>query len=247
MTLCASCGTDLPPRMPGKGRPRIYCSSLCAQRSRRGVGERNADCADCGASFTAGRRGPMPTSCPDCRSGLTARKGATCVECGEAFTATTTAQRYCSARCRTAKLRKGGIGRVTRACEHCATDMLDVHPFTRFCSDRCCRKFNESRLSSDERAARWERKRANWQRRRAMKRGATVGPRFTIHNVIERDGWDCSLCGALIDPGVRYPDPMSLSLDHVIPLNRGGEHSLANAAAAHLVCNVTKGDRMEAC
>jgi 5-methylcytosine-specific restriction endonuclease McrA len=37
---------------------------------------------------------------------------------------------------------------------------------------------------------------------------------------------------------------MSASVDHIIPLVLGGEHSMANVQAAHLVCNLRKGDRL---
>jgi len=64
---------------------------------------------------------------------------------------------------------------------------------------------------------------------------------FDRREVFERDGWRCGLCGEPIDKGIAWPDPMSASLDHVVPISRGGKHSRANAQAAHLTCNVHKG------
>jgi 5-methylcytosine-specific restriction endonuclease McrA len=58
-----------------------------------------------------------------------------------------------------------------------------------------------------------------------------------------RDGWLCGICGHAIDPDLRWPDPMSVSLDHVVALANGGDHSAANLQAAHLVCNIRKGAR----
>jgi hypothetical protein len=40
---------------------------------------------------------------------------------------------------------------------------------------------------------------------------------------------------------LRHPDRMSVSLDHVVPLSRGGSHSWENVRCAHLSCNVAKG------
>jgi HNH endonuclease len=37
------------------------------------------------------------------------------------------------------------------------------------------------------------------------------------------------------------PDPLSKSLDHLIPLSRGGTHEPANVSLAHLRCNVSRG------
>lgn len=81
--------------------------------------------------------------------------------------------------------------------------------------------------------------------RQAERRAYRAGPngeveRFTRLDVMERDGWTCGLCSLPIDPALAYPAPMSASLDHVIPLSRGGGHSLANSQAAHLICNQRK-------
>lgn len=45
----------------------------------------------------------------------------------------------------------------------------------------------------------------------------------------------------MISHSLRYPDPMSASVDHVMPLSQGGHDDAANKRAAHLVCNVRRG------
>lgn len=64
--------------------------------------------------------------------------------------------------------------------------------------------------------------------------------------VYERDGWVCGICDEPVDRTLAWPDPRSPSLDHVIPLAKGGEHSYANTQLAHLRCNTQKGDRQAA-
>lgn len=52
------------------------------------------------------------------------------------------------------------------------------------------------------------------------------------------------MCGKQIDMTLRYPNPMSASLDHKDALARGGAPlDPANAAACHLVCNRRKGTK----
>lgn len=80
--------------------------------------------------------------------------------------------------------------------------------------------------------------------RRMRVQAATVES-FAPREVYERDGWVCQLCRLGIDPAVAWPDSMSPSVDHVVPLAKGGEHSMANAQAAHLGCNSRKRDRLE--
>lgn len=54
----------------------------------------------------------------------------------------------------------------------------------------------------------------------------------------------CALCGLPLDKSLRYPDPMSISIDHIIPIALGGRSTLDNLQATHLVCNKQKGTRM---
>lgn len=64
---------------------------------------------------------------------------------------------------------------------------------------------------------------------------------FTPRDIYVRDGWICQLCGDPIDRRLLWPDPLSKSIDHRVALKNGGDHSLANCWAAHLVCNLRKG------
>lgn len=54
----------------------------------------------------------------------------------------------------------------------------------------------------------------------------------------------CHLCGEYIDRDLPARHPMSWSLDHIIPLARGGaRYDYSNLAPAHLSCNSRKGTR----
>lgn len=70
-------------------------------------------------------------------------------------------------------------------------------------------------------------------KRRAHKKAAPV-ERVSIRRVYERDGMRCHLCGGHIGRADR-------SLDHLIPVVRGGAHAEWNLAAAHLLCNKRRG------
>lgn len=77
-------------------------------------------------------------------------------------------------------------------------------------------------------------------RRRMRVEQASQGEPVVPAEVHARDGWTCRLCGGPIDPEVAWPDPMSASVDHVVPLALGGAHSMANVQSAHLGCNSRK-------
>lgn len=54
----------------------------------------------------------------------------------------------------------------------------------------------------------------------------------------------CGICRASMDRALRYSDPMSKSIDHIIPLAKGGAHAQHNLQYAHLECNRMKGARL---
>jgi 5-methylcytosine-specific restriction endonuclease McrA len=78
---------------------------------------------------------------------------------------------------------------------------------------------------------------------RAAKRDAFVAP-VDDAEVWERCKGICHICGLDVDPSLRFPDPHSRSLDHIVPLTRGGKHEPANVALAHFGCNAAKGNRL---
>jgi endogenous inhibitor of DNA gyrase (YacG/DUF329 family) len=85
----------------------------------------------------------------------------------------------------------------------------------------------------------------DWARRaadRAREAGASVIEIFDRPTVFERDDWTCYLCGRQVDTEASPFDPASPTVDHVVPLSKGGEHSLANVRTACLHCNSAKQD-----
>jgi len=76
-------------------------------------------------------------------------------------------------------------------------------------------------------------------RKRARKRGVAVG-RVSRRKVFERDGWRCGICGGPTKKSAKFPHPKSPVLDHIIPLSKGGEHSMRNVQCAHNQCNAVK-------
>src|SRR5690606_23273928 len=80
-------------------------------------------------------------------------------------------------------------------------------------------------------------------RRRALVAQARTDEVFAPVDVHTRDGWTCQLCLKPIDQGIAWPDPMSPSVDHIIPLSKGGTHALSNVQSAHLGCNSSKSNK----
>lgn len=68
--------------------------------------------------------------------------------------------------------------------------------------------------------------------------------------IFKRDGWRCQLCGRKVKRVSRRSTstgrlhPRTASLDHIVPLRRGGPHEEANCQCACLSCNVRKNARL---
>ena len=74
---------------------------------------------------------------------------------------------------------------------------------------------------------------------RARKAGALIVETFDRAEIFERDGWTCQLCRV----ECTTPDPFDLraaTVDHVVALAAGGEHSRRNAQTLCLSCNSAK-------
>jgi len=83
----------------------------------------------------------------------------------------------------------------------------------------------------------------NYHTRRARQLGVD-SEKFNNIEIFERDKWTCSLCGKAVNKRLKYPDPKSPSLDHIIPLSRGGGHTRNNVQLAHLHCNLVKSNKL---
>ncbi|MBB1057848.1 HNH endonuclease [Dietzia sp. B19] len=84
------------------------------------------------------------------------------------------------------------------------------------------------------------------RRRRRMLASAKQEP-YTRELIFARDGWVCGICSESIDPRMRYQDDPSTcaTIDHIVPLSRGGDDTPANVQAAHGSCNYRKCNRVE--
>lgn len=150
---------------------------------------------------------------------------APCVVCGtecRQFNGTP----LCSLKCRQVRWPGCyGNGPQFRPCAECGQPY--IYPRRRYCSEHC-------RIKAVNRD--------NQHRRRTAKR---TGDRITIRALGERDLWRCHICGDAVT--VRQGRSRSAaSIDHVIPVTRGGEHVWSNVRLAHIGCNARKGNRIAA-
>ena len=55
----------------------------------------------------------------------------------------------------------------------------------------------------------------------------------------------CGICGKPVDFSLKYPHPLSPTVDHIIPVSKGGHPTdISNLQLAHRCCNREKSDRL---
>lgn len=66
-----------------------------------------------------------------------------------------------------------------------------------------------------------------------------------FHTIAERDNWTCWICELRIDPELPSTNRMGGTVDHVVPISKGGTDDWDNLKPAHWICNVKRGNRVD--
>lgn len=224
--ICVRCGTET--TKPNKTGPwPSYCSKVCQRLAHR-------------ATFVAEKRDAALAAARE-ESRLVRRSTTkTCRQCLCAFTPEKSlAQSFCSKAC-SSKFYRDSSDKT------CTTEGC-VRPVR--AKALCAKHYATAKYTWRERVGNPETRRASLRRksqqRRARMKGDTEAPQIDRDDVAEQAKWICGLCDSSVDRTLAWPDPLSASLDHILPLAAGGLHRLDNVQLAHLGCNMSKGARID--
>ena len=248
---CAYCGKQF----TAHNKRGIYCSKQCKDieiRLRKGLPVNpntepyHKTCVICGKPFDT-RRDSAKTCSSECSrkrrqkhdwsSAPTQRDPRICVACGAIFMPRLEKQITCSKRCwrefhRSEKPTKPAPNPVEHTCENCgATFLSDPTHARKYCSKMCAnankRKGKDKRIPSDRRI-----------------------DNINLKKLFKRDGGKCYLCGGDCNwsdwrtarSGAKYPGDTYPTIDHILPVSKGGCDSWDNVRLAHWICNLQKSD-----
>jgi len=79
------------------------------------------------------------------------------------------------------------------------------------------------------------------RRRRALMADAMTDNSISEHEIYQRDGYKCWICNRDVVDAYDNTNPLQATLDHVIPLSKGGAHMRDNLACCCRQCNCRKG------
>jgi 5-methylcytosine-specific restriction endonuclease McrA len=213
---CAFCSSELEPQTGGGAR-KVYCSKKCADAKRA---------AD-------KRQGPWNKTCPACKIDFVAGKQK---------------QIFCSYACRYPVQLAQANKRYADFRK--ANPLPEVYHFT---CDLCSVEFSKPyqvKGIAVQRGVYCEDCRPVAQamryRLKTVKRQSqtTHANRIAHEQLAERDGLNCYLCNEVIDMALPRTSKMGATIDHVVPLSRGGLDELDNLKLAHWTCNLAKSNKL---
>jgi 5-methylcytosine-specific restriction endonuclease McrA len=247
MLFCHHCKQEMTPGT--RGRKKKFCSDDCSRMSRRKLPVETS-CWSCGEALTdLGKSGFPKRYCNrKCAQDLRIRQEqeardlrATCKECGVNFVGDKQGLKYCGQECRAEANRKYSARRWR---EEVATRPEFKEWECAWCNEmiRVPISFTGHNKYHDE--CKLRARRARDRRKTLRRQGVKSVERITHEEIAERDGYLCHICGDSVDMSLPRTSKLGATLDHVIPVSKGGVDSRENLKLAHWICNVKKSNRI---
>ena len=192
------------------GRPRRNCSDRCRNKAAN-----------------RSKLKPVPKlhqTCGVCQASFVAHLGVS----------------FCSATCR-----KTNSTNLQRAKRHSLykqkyPDGL-VTTICGWCKEPRTYPFKTSTITAFHESCRKEAQRARYRIKTVKRQNLVVKPsRLAADEVVRTYGSDCVVCQEPIDLDLKRTSRMGLTVDHWIPLSKGGSDDITNLRPAHWICNLKK-------
>jgi hypothetical protein len=255
MNQCQNCGAVLPSRIDGqRGRPRKFCNRYCFAIASGYL--KNAVkpefCLWCGIDLDQINKPGSPKKFCSRKHNAEYRQAnkpkapklsKSCAWCNKTYITNLKKSKFCCSRCRNAYSSDKQV-KATQAknaanprrfdfdCDRCFQTVQTGKPVTRGAYGRFCH--NCSLVKRRER-----------YRIKTAKRQKITNPiRISADVLIERDGNVCHICLTQIDLSLARNSRFGATIDHVIPVSKGGADTLDNMKLAHWICNIKKGNKL---
>lgn len=251
---CVVCGKVYVP----KSKSQQCCSPGCAKVKAAESQRKYYKCQYCGKPFWRHDAFRMKYCSNECRQAAAAKQHPKkppkeptvykrdCAYCGKPFETHYPNQIYCCKDCGcSANLKQkreqwaGTFISQKRVCKECGTEFVtecgDTHSV--FCCRSCAEKNERRHEHATERHKAYMREA---KRVREKQITAAFVEAVSYDAVFARDEGICQICGLPVLYDKFADNNWSGTIDHIVPVSVGGEHSMRNCQLAHRICNSLK-------
>jgi len=157
-----------------------------------------------------------------------------CPNCFTSFVTEWQTKIYCTRYCKeTTKRRRKGVKKFgvdypiqhNKVCAGCQEPYTTTKSNQTYCDSTCSDFYRSMRKRETE-------DRMGGRLRKAFR-----------HKVYIRNQGVCQLCNEYVYLNLSYPDQQCATIDHIVPVSKGGTHALYNLQLAHWICNVKRGNK----
>ena len=247
---CVTCGADLPPKPKGqRGRQRKYCDRNCNPFIYKPKGAGLSHCQVCGKELAnikpTGR--PRRNCSRLCRGRAhPKRKPAitkSCAYCKKSFESPHPQHRFCCNECRTAQQSLENKRKWQRKQENKFPNRQKTSTCG-WCGEPRTFKIGESVSNAYHPECRKEAQSARYRIKTVKRQSKTKRWRISHQEIVRQYGDKCHICNKPIDLDLPRTHTQGLTVDHLVPLSKGGTDDMSNLRPAHWSCNMRKSDKL---
>lgn len=238
---CAECGTEKISRY----KTTKFCGDNCRRKYNGKHRGHEQTCKQCGQLFNKYKT--QDYCSVECFSNSKNKQqkintfDKVCSICHKVFSTTKNNKKYCSDDCSYQNVKNKAIMTAKKKRE------LDVVYYQKRCKE-CGKHFtstrNKATFCSNECSCRFENRRKETTRRSRIVKNGKVNWDISIERLIKRDGLKCYLCEEDVIIKVDSNHDYYPSIEHVVPVSKGGTHTWDNVRLAHRKCNYIKSDEL---
>ena len=217
-----------------------FCSQLCRNAFNRKNRGDDYTCRNCGKAFKSYKKSLHCSY--DCRiktrekeniEKLAKRTNSLnkweCLTCNSIILSNRK-KLYCDNACRHKHNYVSAVRTHNIKCQECGKHKEVSSRRKKYCSDECVKKFSNRQKET--------------KRRKAIRKNGKVDWDISIERLIKRDGIKCYLCGDDVIKHNNTNHELYPSIEHVMPVAKGGTHTWDNVRLAHRKCNWEKSDKI---
>lgn len=237
--ICKNCGEEFF-KKPQSNCKNLFCTPKCGFEYKRKSIKRY--CLNCNSELESNQKEYCSKQCKIKHK----TKEYICHHCNNKFNSTRE-KKYCSKECQLEANKKQMRERKKKLfipelkkCKYCNNEFITQFKKSKtYCSDECKRKMNNllSKLHDGKRAER-------------IQRNGKIHNDITLKKLYKKHKGLCSICGEKCDyedysiskEGYFIANSNYPSIDHIIPIAKGGTHTWNNVQLAHRICNSIKND-----